>query len=374
MNHLNGHGCPECGNERNAARLKDSPEDFLRKCRAAHGELYDYSRVAYTDSFTDVEVVCRKHGSFWSRPNDHVKGVGCPSCTTNHSAPHKEIEAYLGTLGIEYVSNTRSIIPPKELDIYVPSHRLAIEFNGMYWHAFGPGDPASEKYRHREKYETCRRAGILLLQIDEHEWMNETTRSVWMSVLASKLGKHRRVAARATEFRPISRHEANRFLSTNHLQGGTPVVRWAFGLFHGDHLVGVITFAMHEKGMINLTRLAFPLGVTVIGGARKLFQNALPHLPEMDIVTFSNNQYSDGSVYGVLGFEKEADLPPSYQWLFRGSVWNKRQMRRRHLARRPDIQFDPSKTEHQNLFAAGARCLYDAGYRRWRYRQLPASV
>jgi ferredoxin-like protein FixX len=367
-NHINGHACLECGNARIQKHKADTQDDFLRKAKKSNGDRYDYSKVKYDTSYTDVEVGCPMHGYFWTRPNDHVKGVGCPKCVTNHSQPHKELEEFLFSLGAEFESNTRAIITPKELDIYIPSHKLAIEFNGLYWHAVGPEDSADAKFKHRDKYHTCVGKDILLLQINEHEWKNDNTRSIWKSIISSKLGKHKKVYARETEFQEISRDAAQVFLAGNHLQGSTPIIRWAFGLFHHEILVGVITFAAHEKKEINLNRLAFKRGITVVGGARKLFKNALPYLPSTDIVTFSNNQYSNGAVYPEMGFSKVADMPPSYQWAYHNALWNKRSLRKKFLKKLPDIQYADNKTEHQMLFQAGARCLYDAGYQKWKYQ------
>jgi hypothetical protein len=156
------------------------------------------------------------------------------------------------------------------------------------------------------------------------------------------------------------------------LQGTTPVVNsnWCFGLFVGKEIVGVMAFAKHEKKFLNLTRMAFPLGITVVGGPQKLFRNALVCLPsDLDIVTFSNNQYSNGAVYTQLGFVKEKDLPPSYQWYFKGCIWNKRRLRCPALIKILGETFNPLETAHQNLYRNGARCLYDAGYQKWVYRR-----
>ena len=45
------------------------------------------------------------------------------------------IQELLEQYNIEYQTNTRIIIPPKELDIYIPSKKLAIECNGVFSHS-----------------------------------------------------------------------------------------------------------------------------------------------------------------------------------------------------------------------------------------------
>lgn len=56
---------------------------FIAKARKIHGRKYDYSRVRYVNVDTPVEVICRKHGSFFPSPWNHSKRqppTGCPKC------------------------------------------------------------------------------------------------------------------------------------------------------------------------------------------------------------------------------------------------------------------------------------------------------
>ena len=359
------YGCAKCGVAARPACQPCSKEEFVTKAKTAH-DGYFYPGE-YKKAHTKMQMVCPRGHEFEQTPNNHLQGKGCSLCSHNYSEPHREIEAYLAYLGVPFESNTRSGIPPKELDIWVPEHNLAIEFNGTYWHSLDGSEPSSAKMKHHAKFLSCESKDIRLLQIDEYDWVNPTRQSIWKSVIASRLGKHtKRIHARQTEFREIDREAANLFLDANHLQGSTPSTRFCYGIFLEAELVGVITFAYHEKTMLNLTRLAFPVGTTVVGGANKLFKNALKALPKRDIITFSNNQYSAGSVYQTLGFTKDADLPPSYQWFYKGGIINKRQCRHSRLPALLGGMYDPNLTEHQNMYRAGARCLYDAGYQRWK--------
>ncbi len=362
--HLAGAGCPACGVDKRATAQRLGSAEFVAIARQVHGDRYDYSRVQYHGAKVKVEILCRKHGAFWQEANSHQRS-GCPSCVHHHTRPQREIEMFLTELGCAFQSNTRSIIAPKELDIYIPQASLAIELNGAYWHSLTAISPASEKFAHREKYRLCQALGIHLLQIDELEWQREETQTVWKSILRSKLGLQQRIFGRHTRFRPISNSDASAFLAQHHLQGAPPGIRWAFGLFAGDDLVAVAAFILHEKTMLNLSRLAFRADTTVVGGAQKILKGALQGLPSGDIVTFSDNRYSQGSIYPVLGFTKDKDLAPSYQWFYRGRLLNKRQCRHAQLPTLLGDLYDPSLTEHQNMFRAGARCLYDAGYQRW---------
>lgn len=55
-------------------------ESFIELARQRHGDLYDYSKVAYVDSETPIWIGCREHGLFLQRPHIHSQGSGCQLC------------------------------------------------------------------------------------------------------------------------------------------------------------------------------------------------------------------------------------------------------------------------------------------------------
>jgi len=70
-------GCSACTNL--ASRLTTG--EFIKKARKIHGDLYDYTNTTYTKSGIKVEVVCKKHGSFFIAPASHTSsGQGCAKC------------------------------------------------------------------------------------------------------------------------------------------------------------------------------------------------------------------------------------------------------------------------------------------------------
>jgi hypothetical protein len=59
---------------------KITTEDFIRRSKIVHGDIYDYSKSIYIGSSKKLEIVCRKHGSFWQSPGNHYSGKGCNKC------------------------------------------------------------------------------------------------------------------------------------------------------------------------------------------------------------------------------------------------------------------------------------------------------
>lgn len=77
LHHLRGQGCKRCGQE----RTKTGFDEFVRRAREVHGDVYDYSKVVYVRSDVKVEIVCPIHGPFWQKPHNHIMfGQRCPVC------------------------------------------------------------------------------------------------------------------------------------------------------------------------------------------------------------------------------------------------------------------------------------------------------
>ena len=60
--------------------MKYNTESFIQKAKEIHSDKYDYSKVEYIGSQTKICIICPKHGEFWQRPADHLRGCGCWKC------------------------------------------------------------------------------------------------------------------------------------------------------------------------------------------------------------------------------------------------------------------------------------------------------
>ena len=81
--HLNGSGCPKCGNNEISKKQSLTNEEFILKARQIHGWKYDYSKVRYINNSTKICIICPQHGEFWQTPGSHLSGCGCPKCANN---------------------------------------------------------------------------------------------------------------------------------------------------------------------------------------------------------------------------------------------------------------------------------------------------
>lgn len=144
--HLNGQGCPKCGEIRTANSKYSNTNEFIEKSKKIHGEKYDYSITEYINSKSNVNITCKEHGIFSIRPNNHIGSEqGCAKCQIKKQYSKKSINwlnfvskfnnAHIqhGDNGGEFrIPNTRY-----SADGYCLKTNTIYEFNGTRWH----GDP-----------------------------------------------------------------------------------------------------------------------------------------------------------------------------------------------------------------------------------------
>ena len=135
-NHLRGAGCKKCYEEKrkNTGNGKrKTKEQFIKDAEKTHGNKYDYSKTKYVNSNTKICVICPEHGEFWTRPDHHLNGVGCPVCNDSHL--EKEILEFLNKNKIEYIHKCDkkyfSWLEKQHLDFYLPDYNVAIECQGI---------------------------------------------------------------------------------------------------------------------------------------------------------------------------------------------------------------------------------------------------
>ena len=164
-NHLQGQRCIKC-----VGNGHSNTEDFIRKVRKIHRDFYNYSKVDYKGAHIKVEIICPIHGSFWQKPNNHLNGQICPECSIAKRVSKGEVELKEFIKSFyqnEIISNSRKIISPKELDIFIPKLKLAFEYNGDYWHRLQ--EEKNPGY-HEDKRNRCKKKGITLIEIWERDW------------------------------------------------------------------------------------------------------------------------------------------------------------------------------------------------------------
>ena len=233
---------------------------------------------------------------------------------TKRSLEESEIANFLDNNQVTYQTNVRNVIPPKEIDIFVPQYNLGIEYNGNYWHCSSRID---ENY-HQNKSLEAAATGIKLYHIFEYNWKNPVKQQIIKSQLLHLLGKTpKRIYARKCTISEISVEDARRFLDVNHLQGyRSSSIR--LGLYYDGELVMVLTLGksyLNRSDNLEIYRMATKNNTAVIGGASKLINYAVTAFNINSLFTYADISTGSGSVYHKLGFTYLGITSPNYVWV-----------------------------------------------------------
>lgn len=153
---LNGHGCPVCGGS-----MRKDNEVFrtqLSQINPMIEPLEEYINAR-------KKILCRCghcKGEWYGTPDKLLQGNGCPICGKRHSTsfPEQAIYYYLRKLYPD--TENRYCLPGSrmEIDVFVPSLSIGIEYDGVFWHK-------AQAEREVKKYLKCKEHGITLYRMRE---------------------------------------------------------------------------------------------------------------------------------------------------------------------------------------------------------------
>jgi very-short-patch-repair endonuclease len=177
--HLNGSGCPLCGNENQTL----GKEEFIRRAKEIHGNKFDYSKVEYINAETKVCIICPKHGEFWQAPKGHLRGYGCPLCSNEENISENRLyDELLHNVRDEIIKQKKfkwlRYKNPMSIDFYIPSKKIGIEYQGEQHfknvQLYGGEDRFKIQLdRDLKKIKLCEEHGIKLLHFtynDKIKW------------------------------------------------------------------------------------------------------------------------------------------------------------------------------------------------------------
>ena len=109
---------------RKCAGLDVSTKDILQKFKNKHGDRYDYSKVVYKSAINKVIIICKEHGAFMSTANNHIYGNGCPTCAR---WTKDNIIRFINDINNEDILS----MEPVELNMLIAQGKLPKEFEEL---------------------------------------------------------------------------------------------------------------------------------------------------------------------------------------------------------------------------------------------------
>jgi hypothetical protein len=311
---------------------------------------------------------------FEQRWNSIQSGFQCEICHPRNyygsSKAELQVGEFIKDLGFDILLNNRSIIKPYELDIIIPSEKVAIEYNGLYFHQEEIIENTRKNLKvnprnyHYMKWDMCKDEGYKLITIFEDEWLFK--QDLVKERLRYILNKNTSdiVHARKCIIKEIEPKIKNEFLHKYHLQGkDSSVIK--LGAFHNDELVSVMTFSHGSisKGIKNrkdkvweLNRFCSDYHYRIPGIASKLLKHFKTNYEWDSIFSFADLRWSNGDLYRKLNFESDNKSTINYWYI---DVNKCKRIHRFALRKRPDEPKDI--TEMVLRTAEGYKILWDCG-------------
>lgn len=287
---------------------------------------------------------------------------------TKSSKSEKEIGDFIKQHNVDIITGDRKILGNgKEIDIYIPSQKIAIEFDGIRFHSeFGP-NKVGHLY-HLEKTNLCKEKGIKLIHIFEDEFTYR--KDIVFNKIAHILKFQTqlpRVMGRQCTIKEITKNESQPFLEKYHIQGFVDS-SIHLGAFYNKQLIAVMLFKKESKISTNweLTRFASTYEYVCQGIGGKLFKYFIRNYNPSKIKSFADRRWTideENNVYLQLGFKFDSYTKPSYSYIIKKidkcKRFHKFGFRKQKLAKK--YGFPLTMTETEMAKALGYDRIWDCG-------------
>ena len=240
------------------------------------------------------------------------------------SKGEQEVKEFVESLGFEttkLIKGDGKTCERLEIDIFIPSKNMGIEYNGTYFHAMnGKKEGYITRDKHLKRQEACKELGIDLIFIWEDLW--ESKKDLIKSILKARLGvinKEDRIYARQCTIKEINTKDYKNFTEKNHIQGYAKA-SVKLGLFYNNTLVQIASFAKTNnmgKAIIknneyeyNWVRGCPSSNNLVVGGTSKLLNYFIQKYNPESILCYSDCNLFNGNGYKECGFILDGHTGP----------------------------------------------------------------
>jgi len=306
----------------------------------------------------------------WKNLYDRYQELNSIICTTCNpignidSSHQRSIANFLLSEGEIVSYNVKNVING-DLDIYLEDKKIAIEFNGLYWHS----ENFKEKDYHLKKSQECIDKGIFLIHIWEDEWLNK--KEIIKSIILNRIGKiENKIYARNCEIRELNSPKIVKdFLNGNHIQGYSNST-YKIGLYHQNELVSLMTFGWrytNSKREFELIRFCNKINTNVVGSSSKIFKYFINKYTEYKkIISYSDFRMFEGGLYQKLGFQNMGLSKPDYFWVNGRERKHRFNFNKKKLVK---MGYDSQKTEVEIMHSLKYYRIWGCGQYRWEYKK-----
>lgn len=301
-------------------------EDDIREL-VSKTEVFDVVEpISYQNKYGKFHVRCKTCGEVSVKNVLMLRATPtCFKCFPKESLGQRELYDFVRKLTPDATLSERGLTNVSEVDVYVPSRRFALEYNGLYWHSTAVN---KDPNYHQRKSDACRASGIDLFHVYADDWHNK--RSIVESMIKHRLGMSAaRIYARQCTVAEVSPDKRKEFLEGCHLDGDVPS-SIAFGLEKDGELVAVLSLRkpFHKKwsSHVEVARFATKNDTAVVGGLSRLTKaaaNWASNKGYVGLLSYADGRIGEGSGYASAGFTKVGATTPSFWWTDFASRYNR---------------------------------------------------
>lgn len=201
----------------------------------------------------------------------------------------------------------------KELDIYIPSLKIAIEYDGIYYHS---SHFNKDKHSHQSKHEECAELGIRLVEVfsDEYNFCSKSkriTQNLIKRIL--KAGVIRNVNEEYLNCEKLDPSLGKKFLYEYALKSYDAESFLYFGIYEKDELLMVISFKKsNRKNKIVLSRVASLPDYDVESLFSILWKFSINRIPQNieEIISFVDRRWGLEEHLKLVGFKFKSYKEP----------------------------------------------------------------
>ena len=280
------------------------------------------------------------------------------------SEVNKAFAKYLDDWGLEYTQEFA--IEGKVYDFCLPQQKVLIEIDPSYTHNVigNHWNPQGIAHTyHVEKTRLAEAHGYRCIHV--FDWDNPIA-------IITSLVRISTVYARKCQILEPSKEEADRFLQENHLQGTCKGQTIRAGLYDvNGTLVQLITFGRpryNKNYTWELLRLCTHRGITVVGGASKLFHYCVEHYQLDSIISYCDKAKFTGTVYEKIGMTLLRHSDPQDTWSKGNEHITANYLRQQGFDRIFGTNFGKGTSNEQLMVDAGWLPVFDCGQLVFEYR------
>jgi hypothetical protein len=242
------------------------------------------------------------------------RGSLCEIChPNNHSKWELDVYKFVCSLSKNVKLGDRTVIKPKEIDVFVEDKSFGIECHGLYFHSRDD----IKKNAHSLKADLTLESGVNLLQIFWDEWRDK--REIVESMIMHRLNiAKNKIGARKCEVVELNVAQQKMFFDSSHISGWVASKK-CWGLVYNGEIVSALSIRSPRQkkwqNYLEVARYAQKKNLVVNGALSKLVKVAESFVMANEyagLMTYVDRRIGNGAGYIKAGFRLENKTVEDY--------------------------------------------------------------